>query len=270
MKLSIICLNISLPGYSTTSKYDMMLESLFENPPSADYEVIMVDNGSTDGAMEHFREKWGDKITKYVALPKNYGFQRGNNEGIKVSSGEYIIPLNPDITVTKGMLDGMLLYMEENPTVALMGPRLVYPSGIIQDSYRRFMKPLDVFIKRLPFLHGIPYFKSRMVSYLLWKVDNTVIQEIDWLVGACMIVRRSMFEQIGFYDERFFLFNGDTDICKQFWKKGWKVMYNPTISAGHMESRLSGKGFFDFLTKKTGWIHMMDMLKYFLKWGMRS
>lgn len=227
----------------------------------------MVDNGSKDNSLQHFKEKWGDRIAHYIQLPKNVGYQAGNNAGIVVSQGEYIMPLNPDITVTEGMCDAMVKYMDEHTDVAVMGPALIYDSGVVQDSYRRFMKPMDSVIKRLKFLHKIPYFKERMTRFLLWKVDNTKIQEIDWLVGACMIVRRTMFEAIGWYDERFFLFNGDTDICKQFWNKGWKVIYNPQIKAGHKESRLSGKGLLDFLSKKTGWIHIADMAKYFLKWG---
>lgn len=269
MKLSIICLNITLPRYSTREKYHEVLTSLFANPPSCPFEVIMVDNGSTDGSLDFFRERWGDKITHYVPLEKNLGYQAGNNRGIAVSSGEYIVPLNPDITITEGVLDGMVAYMDTHGDVAIMGPKLIYENGVVQDSYRRFMKPLDAVIKRLSFLHGIPYFKKRMTEFLLWKVDNTKIQEIDWLVGAFSIIRRSMFETIGWYDERFFLFNGDTDICRSFWKQGWKVIYNPTLFAGHRESRLSGKGLLDFLTKKTGWIHIVDMFRYFLKWGIR-
>lgn len=269
MKLSIICLNITLPRYSTVAKYDKVLEGLFAFPPHCEYEVIMVDNGSSDNSIEHFQERWGDKIATYVALPKNLGYQAGNNAGIRQSTGDYILPLNPDVTVTEGMFDRMIEYMETNTDVAVMGPALIYDSGVVQDSYRRFMKPMDSIIKRLKFLHQIPYFKERMIRFLLWKVDNTKIQEIDWIVGACMIIRRKMFEEIGWYDERFFLFNGDTDLCRQFWKKGWRVIYNPEIRAGHKESRLSGQGLWDFLSKKTGWIHIVDMAKYFIKWGIR-
>lgn len=269
MKLSILCLNLSIPGYSTTEKYHAMLESLFAHPPKEAFEVIMVDNGSTDNAMASFQERWGDKITHYLPLPKNVGFQRGNNEGVRMSEGEYLMFMNPDITVTEGMMDGLIAYMDAHPIVAVTGPQLVYPSGVVQDSYRRFMKPLDSIIKRIKTLHRIPYFKKRMMQYLLWKVDNTKVQEIDWIVGACMIVRKRMFDEIGGYDNRFFLFNGDTDLCRQFWKKGWKVIYNPMIKAGHKESRLSGNGFWDALFKKTAWIHVFDMIKYFLKWGMK-
>ena len=227
----------------------------------------MVDNGSLGDPISEFKKRWGDKIHHYVGLPKNIGYQRGNNEGMKFATGEYIMPMNPDVTVTEGMFDALIEYMDTHKDVAITGPQLVYDSGVIQDSYRRFMRPMDSVIKRLKFLHPIPYFKKRMTSFLLWKVDNTQVQEIDWLVGACMIVRKSMFDEIGWYDNRFYLFNGDTDICRQFWKKGYKIIYNPKIKAYHKESRLSGQGLVDFLSKKTGWIHIFDMIKYFIKWG---
>lgn len=246
-----------------------MLESFYMYPPTVEFEIIMVDNGSSDHALESLRSRWGDKITHYIQLPKNVGFQRGNNEGVKRASGEYLVFMNPDITIQKGTMDALVQYMDKHPEVAVTGPQLIYPSGAVQDSYRRFMRPLDFLIKRIKPLHRIPYFKKRMMQYLLWKIDNTKVQEIDWIVGAFMIVRKSMFDAIGGYDNRFFLFNGDTDLCRQFWEKGWKVIYNPMITAGHKESRLSGNGFFDALFKKTAWIHVFDMVKYFLKWGIK-
>jgi len=227
--------------------------------------VILVDNGSHDDSVDFFNAHHGHRI-KVVPLPVNFGFQRGNNEGFKRSKGEYVILMNPDIAMQKKTIDQMVDYMDKHPDVALMAPQLVSPSGKVQDTYRTFYRPSDFLIKRLKVLHRIPYFKKRMIKFLKWDMDVSKVQEVDWVIGGLVIIRRSMFEEVGLFDERYFLFMGDTDLCKEFWKRGWKVVYNPHIRVPHGEARLSGNGFVKALFKKTAWIHLGDMLRYFWKW----
>lgn len=266
MKLSIICVNLNIKNfYSTRAKYDQVLTYLHEEAPQVEHEIILVDNGSDDDSVEFFKNKWG-KTVNVISLDKNYGFHIGNNTGFKVAKGEYVMVHNPDIKVRKGDIDNMVQYLEAHPDVALLCPQLASPDGTVQDTYRKFYRPLDFIIKRMKFLHKIPYFKNRMTRLLMWNMDKSKVQEVDWVVGACMVIPRDKFEEIGWYDELYHSYMGDTDIAKQFWAKGWKVIYNPEIKATHGAKRSSGNGFWKSLVKKTAWIHLIDMLRYFWKW----
>ncbi len=265
MKLSVIGLNFSNHKYSSKQKYANALKTFFEISPKVEHEVILVDNGSTDNSVSFFRDHFGEKIT-IIPLPKNGGFHKGNNAGIRRSTGEYIMLHNPDVAITQGMVEQAIEYMDKHPDIAILGPKLIYESGKVQDSFRKFMHPQDFFIKRLKFLHKYAYFKNRMKNFLMWTADSNMTQEVDWLVGACVFIRKSMMEEVGLFDEKLFLFGGDPDLCKKFWKKGWKVVYFPRIIAHHSEKRLSGHGFIKPLFQKLAWIHFFDLLKYFWKW----
>ena len=265
MKLSVIGLNFSNHKYSSKQKYAKALKHFFDISPKIEHEVIMVDNGSTDDSVSFFRDNFGEKMT-IIPLPKNVGFHKGNNAGILRSTGEYIMLHNPDVAITPSMVEQAVEYMDKHPDIAILGPKLIYESGKVQDSYRKFMHPQDFFIKRLKFLHKYDYFKNRMKNYLMWTTDNNMTQEVDWLVGACVFIRKSMMEEVGLFEEKLFLFGGDPDLCKKFWKKGWKVVYFPRITADHSEHRLSGHGFIKPLFQKLAWIHFFDLLKYFWKW----
>ena len=270
MKLSVLCLNYSTNGYTTAPFYDVALTLLFESTLPQDTEVIMVDNGSTNrDGLEQLKAAWSDKV-QFIELPKNLGFHGGYDAAFQKASGDYLLVLNPDIELRPDTISIMLSHLETHKDVGLVAPQLLYPDGVIQDSYRRYMNLMDQAVKRLRFLHVIPYFKNRMHRYLMWNVDPHATQEVDWVVGACMLMPRTAFEEIGGFDNRYFLFMGDTDICRTFWKHGWKVLYLPEAKATHRKSRLSGNNFLDSITKKTFWIHIIDFAKYFLKWGLSS
>ncbi len=266
MKLSIICVSLNIKNfYYTREKYDQVLTYLHKEIPEVEHEIVLVDNGSNDDSVEFFQKKWGSTV-KVISLDKNYGFHVGNNTGFKATTGDYILIHNPDIYIEKGGIDKMVHYLETHPDVALVTPRHTSPNGTVHDTYRKFYRPLDFIIKRMKFLHKLPYFKQRMTRHLMWSIDKTKVQEVDWVVGAGIMIPRKKFEEINWYDERYHSYMGDTDICKQFWEKGWKVVYNPEITAVHGDKRSSGNGFWKSLFKRTAWMHFFDMLKYFWKW----
>lgn len=270
MKLSIIGVGLSIKNfYSSREQYDDVLTYLHKEPPMTPHEIILVDNGSDDGTPEYYQEKWGKTVT-ILPLDKNYGFQVGNNRGFELATGDYIFLHNPDIKMREGDIDKMISYLQQHPDVALVAPKLVSPDGKIQDTYRKFYHPLDFLIKRLVFLHKYPYFKKRMTRLLMWDVDRTKVQEVDWIIGACVMMPRDKFVAVGGFDERYKLFLGDTDICRKFWEKGWKVVYNPDVCGEHGAKRVSGDGFFTVLFKRTAWMHFADMIRYFWKWRGKS
>lgn len=270
MKLSIICLNYSTDGYNTAPNYDISLQKLFEHPIDYDFEVILVDNGSPrQDQLTWLRNRWEDKVT-FVALDKNYGYHDGNEAGFKIAKGEYLLTLNPDTEIQENTINLMLEYMDNTPNVGILGPQLIYPDGVIQDSYRRFMNITDQVIKRLKILHTIPYFKKRMFKFLMWNENPNEELDVDWMIGGFMMFRGTALQEIDGFDNRYFLFMGDTDVCREMWKHGWRVVYYPKAKATHQKSRLSGNSLLDAIFKKTFWIHIADTGKYFLKWGLSS
>ncbi len=260
-ELSIIILN-----YKSEAFCHKCLESIAKNTPSAEYEIILVDNASRDGSLMNLRNKWKEKLPlRFVELVKNLGYGQGNEAGITLAKGRYIAVMNPDIEVHAGTFDGLLRYLKENEKVGLVAPKLILPNKKMQDSFRRFPSLPDMVIKRIGFLRKV--FPKRIARFLMWNINLTVPTAVDWVVGAFFIARKDAWKKVGGFDPRYFLFLEDTDICRSLWSHGWQVVFHPQYSALHNHERLSEtKGIFDFFRKKTVQIHAMSAFKYFWKW----
>ncbi len=265
MKLSIIILNFNSQDFT-----DKCLKSLAKFPLKSEYEILIIDNASKNNELEKIRQKWENKEhknIKFIHSPKNLGYGQGNELAIKQAKGEYVAVINPDIEVNKNTLDGLLDFLDKNPKVGLVGPRLYYKNGSTQDSFRRFPVPIDLLIKRVNFLRK--RFQGRMAKFLMWDVDFKKPIPVDWVVGAFFVMRKKAWEEVGGFDPRYFLFFEDTDICRTMWKKGWEVYYNPLYTAIHNHERLSEtSGLLDIFCKKTVRTHIASGFKYFFKWGL--
>ncbi len=246
---------------------------LFHNPRSAEeavncikalknqtiadqIEIIAVNNGGDENLLSA-------ADVKLIRSEKNLGYGAGNNFGAKHATGEFILIINPDNRLEPNAVEVMTKFLQANPDVGLVGPQLIFPNGTIRDSYRTFPEPLDIIIKRTP-LRKI--FKNRMIRYLQWDQDPNVTRDVDWLCGACLCMKRMLFEELGGFDERFFLFFEDCDLCRRVWEKNLRVTYLPEAKAHDNEQRLSAGGVFSFFTKKTVRIHVASAVKYFWKW----
>lgn len=261
LKVSAVMLNFN-------SKYfpKMCVEAFYRSKIDFKFEFIAVDNASTeDMSLGYLENADQDGTVKLVKLKKNIGFAGGNNAGAKVAKGKYILILNPDIFVNENTLSEMVKYMDEHPDVGILGPKLIYPNGIVQDSCRRHMHFFDLVIKRT-FLKKLPGFKKRLAKYTMTDFSHNDIQEVDLLVGACFIIPRHVYEQVGGFDERYFLFMEDFDLCRKIAKAGYKVVYFPKVSVTHNHKRLSGGSIFKLVTRKIFWIHLNSAFKYFWKW----
>lgn len=266
MKVSIVILNFN-------SKYFPRLcyEAIIRNKPDFKYEVIFVDNASNpeDESIKYLKNIAKEKKITLIESPENIGYGQGNNLGVAAAKGEYVIIMNPDIIIEEDSLKKMVEYMEQNPKVGVMGPKLTYADGTIQDSCRRNMSFLDLMIKRTP-LKKIKRFKKRLNNYLMHDSDHTEVREVDLLCGACYIFPTQIYREVGGFDKRYFLFMEDFDICREINKRGYTVMYNPKINVIHNHKRLSDGKLYKLLLKKVFWIHVSSAIKYFLKWGLNK
>ena len=220
------------------------------------FEYIVVDNCSSDGTPSFIEENYS-----FVKLIKNKeikGFAENNNIAIKASTGGLVALINPDIEFLPGAIDLILSYMEANPDVGLVGPMLLNADRSLQNSARRFLNFKLAFFRLLTLGNDKVPIKS-IRTYLSSYDTSVESQDVDWVIGAAMFVRRQALENVGLLDQKFFLYIEDQDWCFQMWKNGWRVKYVTSAKLIHDHQRTSARK----LSKKTLW-HVQSIF-YFLK-----
>lgn len=268
MDLSIIILNYKYKGLVKTClrniKSSLTLSA--QEGFKLDYEIIVVDNASNDAVDEMIKNNFPE--VKLIMLDKNIGYGGGNNAGIKVAQGNYILIVNPDITVLEGAIKNLYEFMENNPEVGIVVPQLLNPNGTIQRSCMRFPKLFTPVYRRLSWLEIMPFVKKHLREFEIEEWDHNSDREVeDWVLGACLMIRGSAIKEAGMFDEQFLLFFEDTDLCRRFKLKGWKIYYLSNAKVIHLDERLSKKSVgLKALKNKTTWIHIESWLKYFWKW----
>lgn len=199
-------------------------------------EIYVVDNASTDGSAELVRREFPQ--VKLLANVTNVGFTAGNNQALRLCAGRYALLLNPDTEVVGDALTVMLDYMERHPHVGVVGPQLRYGDGRLQSSRRRFPTLLTAFMESTLLQQWLPRNPWARRYYLADTPDDT-IQEVDWVVGACLLVRREAMQQVGLLDEDFFMYSEELDWCRRMARAGWRVVYLPTAVVIHHEGQSS-------------------------------
>lgn len=260
MELSIVILHHGSPQEVSEN-----LEALAQAILPEKTEVFVINNG-TKGANEKITFPDTKKFDLKCFEIENGGYPQGNNFGLKMARGKFLCILNPDVIVQKNAFKNLIEYLNNHPLVGIVAPRLVYPNGKVQDNYRVFPRILDLIIKRT----YPKIFRGRMRRYLMWDKDPNESEAVDWLTGAFQIITRKCWNAIGPNDERFFLFMSDVDICRLAWEHGFEVHFVGSAEGLHNESRLSGGGVMDIFKKKVLRIHLMDAVKYYLKYLRRS
>lgn len=264
MKISCIIVNWNL-------KYlpRLCIEAIRRCKCDFPFEIIVVDNNSDDESLDYLKQMHGKGEIKLVHAGANLGYGKANNLGARHAKGDYLLILNPDVSVDSDALQNMADYMDSHKEIGVLGPQLYFFNGQIQDSCRRFMRPFDLLIKRT-FLSKFKLLNKRVKRYVMADFDRKEAREVDFLVGACFMVRKSVFEKVGGFDERFFLFMEDTDLCRRIWESGHKIVYFPMARALHFHKRLSTGGLLFLLRQRVFWIHLASAAKYFWKWRGKS
>ncbi len=261
MKLSIIIVNYNHKYFPR-----LAVEALEKAKTDFSFEIIVVDNHSHDEESMAFLEKaHADKRLTFIKSPQNLGFGQGNNLGAKIAKGDYIFLHNPDVTVTENSLQKMVDYLEHHQDIGILGPKLIYSSGKVQESCRRHMTFTDLILNRT-FLGRLPQFRKRVKHYLMEDFDHTKIQDVDLITGAAMLIPRTVFEKVGGFDPRYFLFMEDFDLCNMIRKADYRIVYYPEAEMNHYHKRLSQGSFLKLLGKKVFWLHVASAFKYFWKW----
>lgn len=250
--------SIVVVSYNSRKHLERLLPSLYDARHGVAFETIVVDNASADGTPRFVRDRFPD--VRVVENAANLGYSRAVNQGIEAARGAYVLILNPDIVTHEGSLERLVRFMEEHPDAAIAGSKLLNPDGTVQHSCRRFYSVWTLLLRRTPLGRLLPW-NREVPRYLMLDFDHESSREVDWLIGACMMVRREALADIGLMDERFFLYFEDVDWCYRAWRSGWKVYYVADSVMTHRYARESAAA------SKLLLAHILSMLRYYEKWG---
>jgi N-acetylglucosaminyl-diphospho-decaprenol L-rhamnosyltransferase len=232
-------LSIIVVSYNTRDDLLRCLESVEAHPPSAPWDVVVVDNASADGSSEAVRARWPDAASdgaRIRVLPQlqNVGFAAANNVGFRATRGELVLLLNSDTLVPAGAFDALMARLQEHRDAAVAGPRLVDGQGRVELSFGPMIGPLaEVWQKTVMTLHH-----RRVAPVSRWIERRTMTEQyVDWVSGAALLVRRVDAEAVGLLDERYFLYTEDVDFCAALRARGRRILFTPAATVTHLRGR---------------------------------
>lgn len=216
MKLSVIT-----PSFNGEQFIKDYLDSLVKNLPDQS-EIIIVDNGSSDQTREIIKKY---RQVKLIENPTNEGFSKANNAGARVARGEHLLFLNQDIIVSKDSIEKMLSFADQHPEVGVIAPKLIGPDGKIQES-----------VANLPtFWRAVAeYIFNQKKAYEEYAPKGDREVEVESAYGAAFLIKKDLFEDIGGWDERYFIYYEDLELCRQVKRRGFKIMYLPNVEFKHL------------------------------------
>ena len=214
-------LSILLVNYNDEAHLPECLSSIEKNVQAVDYEVIIVDNASTDGSPELIGQQF--TRVRLIRNPRNEGFGRANNQAFRESRGEFVLFLNTDVVLHKGAVDLLLTEMAAEPLTGIVGPALLNPGGSFQASFGGRVGFFTEAFKKI--------YLNRTIRRSLKKGGER--REVGWVSGAFLLARRKALLEAGLFDENFFLYFEDIDLCRRTIEKGWKVIFLPMAVSFH-------------------------------------
>lgn len=231
-------ISIVIVSRNTRELLRACLRSIREQRDGFAIETIVVESDSHDGTAAMVRAAFPEVIL--LEPRKNTGFARGNNLGIKRARGATILLLNPDTELTAGALAALRSALHADPTVGVVGPRLRYPDGTVQSSRRRFPTLVTALVESTVVQEWWPHHPA-LARYYCADMPDDVPQDVDWLVGACLLARREVFAAAGLLDERLFLYAEEPEWCWRVRRAGWRVRYVPQAEVRHHEGMSTGQ-----------------------------
>jgi GT2 family glycosyltransferase len=226
MDVSIIILN-----YNTCELTLNAIQSVYDSQTTSSYEIIVVDNHSSDASVTEIKRRYPD--VRLIENLRNDGFSKGNNIGIKLATGRYILLLNSDTIMGFDSLQTMIAFMDQNVPVGAAGCKIVLPDGSLDKACKRgFPTPSASFYYAFGFSKLFPKV-ARFNQYQLGYLDPNQDYPVDCLVGAFMMVRKQAIDQVGMLDEDFFMYGEDIDWCYRIKKGGWQIHYYPYTQIVH-------------------------------------
>ncbi|MEZ4643915.1 MAG: glycosyltransferase family 2 protein [Chloroflexota bacterium] len=228
-------LSIIIVNWNVCDLLRACLHAVERGRGALDVEVIVVDSASGDGSVAMLQREF--PWVRLIACAENVGFPKGNNLGLAAANGRFLYLLNPDTEIVGDALAVMVQYMVQHPDVGVLGAQLLYPDGRIQSSRRRF-PTLATGIFESTWLQ--PLAPARLLrQYYAQDLRDDEVADVDWVMGASMMTRREVLEQVGGMDEAYFMYSEELDWCRRIRDAGWRVVYLPTAQVVHYEGKSS-------------------------------
>lgn len=247
-------ISILTVNYHSADQLTDLLRSTRAHPPSEPWEIVITNNSP-----EESLSSFADDSHVRLLTAANVGFAAGINMAFRQARGDVLMIANPDVQVTRGALDDAATALRSMPDVGIILPRLRYPDGETQLSVRRFYTWPVILYARSP-LRWLSWTPAFFRKYLYRDEDTARAMDVDWGLGGAMFIRRTDVEASGVFDERFFLYFEDVDLCLRTWQRNLRVRYMPEIECLHAHRR-SSRNPFSF----AGWQHFRSMSRFIIK-----
>ena len=231
MDVSVIIIN-----WNTKRLLQDCLTSVYERAGDVDYEIIVVDNASTDGSSEMVKDDFRQVIL--IENTENRGFAAANNQGMAVAKGRYVLLLNSDTVVLDNAIANTVRFADENPQAAVTGCRVLNPDRTVQPTCFMFPSLLNMLLSSTYLYKLFPKSKFFGRERMTWWYRND-IKEVDVVTGCFMLIRQKAIQQVGTMDEEFFMYGEETDWSYRFRQAGWKVMFTPVCEIIHLGGQSS-------------------------------
>jgi N-acetylglucosaminyl-diphospho-decaprenol L-rhamnosyltransferase len=230
--LSLPRLSIIIVTFNSRDQIHACLESLVAQPPAIDHEIVVVDNASTDGTPDAVRQRWPG--VRVIEAGENAGFSKANNLGIRQTFGELVLLLNPDTVAAPGAIAQLVEALTDAPDAAIAGPRLVDAQGRAELSFGSMIGPVNELKQKIlvkGHAHRVPMISGYVES------ATRAPRDVDWVSGACLLVRRADAEAVGLLDERYFMYTEDVDFCAAVRARNRRVLFVPSAEVVHLRGQ---------------------------------
>jgi len=223
-------LSVCIVNWNTRRDLEHALHSVLSAEAGISLEVIVVDNASRDGSADMVRETFPQ--ARLIRHHENVGFARGYNLAAAQAQGRHLLMLNPDTEVRPGALARLVAFLDSHPGAAAAGPRLLNSDGSLQPSCRRFPRPMAALFRNTALGRLFPHNRYAR-DYLMADWDHRQPRPVDWVSGAALCIRREAWQQVGGFDEGFFMYAEDVDWCLRARRAGWDIYYLPEAVIVH-------------------------------------
>lgn len=251
--------------YRTPGLIRMLLKGAEAAKFNFSFEYFLVDNSAGDGTGSMVRDRF--PWVKVIDAPKNLGFGAGNNLALRQARGQYVMLVNPDLTIFPGEIEKLVEFMDKHPDVGMAGPALYNPDGSRQESCYRFPTVMMPFYRRT-ILGRMAAGKRYLHHYFMRDIlslDKPF--EVDAMMGSAIMIRRKALEEIGMFDEKYFMYMEELDICRRSWVYNWRVVHLPSAKLVHYHQRESAIDWpWHLITHKPARAHILSAVYYFWKY----
>jgi GT2 family glycosyltransferase len=232
----LLDLTISIVSYNAKDDLALCLESIQASTRLGSFEIIVADNASTDGTLEMLRDRF--PRVRVIASPENLGFGRASNLCWHEAKSSLVLFLNSDTLVTDGALDRLVEIARKHPEAGAIGPRLLYPDGEIQMSFGAMPGIVSEVVQKL---WNAGYARGRGPLRKAVRTRYSRERTVDWVSAACLLTRRDTLETVSGFDETFFLYSEDVDLCARIRATGARILFTPAVEIVHLLGRSVAK-----------------------------